>query len=214
MAVMLVLSSATGRAIAQDRTPAPQTEPHGFVSEPLPILRTALFAGRSLLSRQDKTGIYLDLDDAVPAPSWLAAGPGYRYWSKGDRLLIEGSAAISWRGYRRAHARVELPRLARGTLAIGSQLRWQTLSDVNLFAQGPDSLESSRREYRLRSTDVVGYAALRPLRWAEVGARIGWLNPSVSTAAEQPSFLHVECSSQAKAPSKAPARSRSRCHIT
>ena len=56
--------------------------------------------------------------------------PGYRCWFSGDQMFIDGSAAVSWRAYKMAQARIELPRLAKSRLALGTQVRWQDLTQV------------------------------------------------------------------------------------
>jgi hypothetical protein len=94
--------------------------------------------------------------------------------------LVDTSAAISWRAYKMAQARFELTRLAHGRLAVGTQVLWQDLTQVTFFGEGPESLEENRSEYRLKSTETVGYAVLRPIKPLAIGGRIGWMNrPSV-----------------------------------
>jgi hypothetical protein len=117
-----------------------------------------------------------------------------------------------------AQGRFELPRLARSRLALGTYVRWQDLTQVTFFGDGPDSLEANRSEYRLKSTNLATYATVRPAPWLAIGGRIGWLdrpshfdpagsfkrgNPStqevfasdpVFTVAGQPSFSYREAS--------------------
>jgi hypothetical protein len=61
-------------------------------------------------------------------------------------------------------------------VAIGTQLLWQDLTQVNYFGNGPDSSVDGRSEYRLKTTDVVGYGSYRPTRWLTVGATAGRLD--------------------------------------
>ena len=87
---------------------------------------------------------------------------------------------MSWRAYKMAQARFELPHLARSHFAVGLQVRWQDLTQVTFFGEGPASSESDRSEYRLQSTNVVGYATVRPIERLAVVFRVGWLpRPSV-----------------------------------
>jgi hypothetical protein len=53
--------------------------------------------------------------------------------------LVDGSAAISWRAYKTAQLRFEVPTLAGHRLAVGSQ-RWLDFTDY--FGIGPDSPEA------------------------------------------------------------------------
>jgi hypothetical protein len=69
---------------------------------------------------------------------------------------------------------------------------------VDYFGEGPDAPEFNRNEYRIKSTDLVGYATLRPVKWLGIGSEIGWLKPSISeTAIAAPgetTFVHSEAS--------------------
>jgi hypothetical protein len=106
----------------------------------------------------------------------LHVGPGYRQWLAGDRMFVDGSAAISWRAYKMAQARLELPALIRSRLVVGTQVRWQNLTQVTYFGTGPATVESDRSEYRLKSTNVAGYATLHPRRRVDLTGRVGWLS--------------------------------------
>jgi hypothetical protein len=55
---------------------------------------------------------------------------------------------------------------------------------VNYFGIGPDSIESDRSEYRLKTADVVGYAIVKPTTWLSIGGRFGLLKqPTLSSSA-------------------------------
>lgn len=215
-------SSATAqepRSPAQGAPPIPETatQAQGFISEPDLITRAAIFADRHFGNGELTNGFYIDSFNMIPGAGWIAAGPGYRRWFSEDRMFADASAAISWRGYKTAQARFELPRLAKSRLALGSTVRWQDYGQINYFGEGGGSLESNLSEYRLKSTNLVGYATLKPVEWVDVGFQIGMLNPTVASRAgtfqrprpdardvfpgdvvfslaEQPSFLHNEVS--------------------
>jgi hypothetical protein len=121
-----------------------------------------------------------------------------------------------WRLYKVAQARFELTNLAHGRLAVGTQARWQDLTQITYFGEGASSLEADRSDYGLRSANVVGYTTLRPRQWLSIGGRTGWLrSPDIGAAAgsfrrgrpdtrdlfpadrvfareEQPTYLHGE----------------------
>jgi len=174
-----LLWASPATAQTQERPPNPGNDPQGLISEPLPIERAALFAGRNLTGSGGGEGIYVDFMNMIPGAGWLAAGPGYRRWYSGDRILFDTSAAISMRGYRTVQSRVELPRLSNGKLTAGSQFRWQDATQINAFGQGPDTLESAHAQYRMRSSNLVGYATLRPWRSVAISGQGGWLKPSI-----------------------------------
>jgi hypothetical protein len=206
-------------ADTQTPPPVPETafEPQGFVREPAPLERAVVFMDRHFASGDTTNGLYFDFWNMPPGAGWISAGPGYRQWYAKDRAFIDASAAISWRGYKTMQARVELPKLARSRLAVGSQVRWQDLTQVDFFGEGGDTLESNRSAYRIKSTNLVGYGTLRLADWIGIGAQIGWLDPSILPRAgtfegdypdarelfpgnivfglpEQPTFVHTEAS--------------------
>lgn len=212
-----LLSASPAFAQSAARPASPATEPQGLISEPQVIHRAALFGGRHLNGGEGRAGIYVDFNDMIPGAGWLALGPGYRQWYSGDRIFFDTSAAVSVRGYRTAQARVELPELSHGKLTVGSQFLWQDATQINTFGQGPDTLESHHAQYRLRSTNLVGYATLRPWRSVAISGHGGWLKPSIQEPAgplrsnrpgvremfpgdpvfafsEQPGFLYAEAS--------------------
>ena len=223
IAATFLLCAQSGLARAQQPPPAEgtaqlreATEPQGFLIEPEPVRRAAIFADRHLAGGERSTGFYAELS-LIPGSGWIGAGPGYRHWFKKDRALFDSSAAISWRGYKTAQARFELPTIASSRLLVGSQVRWQDFTQVKFFGEGPLAPIGNRSEYRIRSTDLVGYATLRPLRSVGISGSVGWLTPSVLprggsfmrdipdarllfagnpvfAVADQPAFLHSELS--------------------
>ena len=196
--VVILLGGSGGIVLAQ--TPdalAPGASPDatlpaettGIFAEPPAIERAVELARRvRFLANGDggegKTGLYPELSNMVTGAGWISGGPGYRQWLFGDRLFLDGSAAISWRAYQMAQARAEFTNLARSRIAVGSQVRWQDLTQVTYFGEGPDSVESDRSEYRLQATNVVGYVTFRPARSLSINGRVGWISrPWVSSPA-------------------------------
>ena len=164
------------------QVPAPaQTSdaPQGFLNEPGVIERAAIFMDRRQGNGEFKNGFYPDLFNMVPGAGWISVGPGYRSWYAKDHVFVDASAAISWRQYQKAQARFELPRLARGRLALGSQFQWQDFTQVNYFGEGPQTHPSNSSEYRIKSHDVVGYVTLKPAEWTGIGVTFGRMRPSI-----------------------------------
>jgi len=154
-------------------------EPVGLVAEPLVIERAVIFGDRHLGNGPISNGVYVDANNMITGGGWISAGPGYRRWYNRDSVFVDASAAISWRGYKTAQARVELPKLANSRFALGTQVRLQDFTQIAFFGEGPNSAESQLSEYRLTSQNLVGYATYRPLEWVDVNASIGWLSPSI-----------------------------------
>jgi hypothetical protein len=169
---LLLLTGGSGPVMAQT----------AFFGEPHVVGRSIDVAARQLASSvsEIKNGFYPDLSTMTTGAGWLSIGPGYRQWLGGDRLFLDASTAVSWRAYKIAQGRVELPNLARSRLAVGTQIRWQNLTQVTYFGAGPSAVASDRSEYRLKSTNLVGYATLRARRWLALTGRAGWLGrPSI-----------------------------------
>ena len=153
------------------------TAPTGVFAEPRAISRAIDVASRMFGDGGDgKNGLYAETSNMPTGSGWISVGPGYRHWLFDDHAMIEASTAISWRSFKMAQARFELPRLARSRLAAGSQVRWQDLTQISFWGHGPDSFEDDRSHYRLKSTNVSGYATLRPAQWLAIGGKVGWLD--------------------------------------
>ena len=195
---VIALTGASGIALAQTPTlrettaepsvgSAPPSDQAGIFPEPRVIGRSIQIASR-LVANTDggevKNGFYPEFSNMITGSGWISGGPGYRYWLFGERVFVDGSAAVSWRAYKMAQARIELGNLARSRVAVGSQVRWQDLTQVTYFGESSESLEADRSEYRLQSTNVVGYVTVRPAQRLSITGRVGWLSrPSLSSPA-------------------------------
>jgi hypothetical protein len=187
--LLLVVGAAAGSAAQQAETPpAPAQETDlasGLVPEPHAMSRAVGFASRWLGGdgSSPKDGFYPDFGDMVTGAGWISGGPGYRQHFLNHHLFVDGSAAISWRAYKNAQARIELTDLARNHATLGFQVQWQDLTQMNYFGTGADSLESQRSEYRLRNTNLAGYGIIRANRWLSLGGRFGWVKqPTISAS--------------------------------
>lgn len=222
-AMTVVLAVLPWVAAAQEPPPQPQAgiEVQGLWNEPNAIERAIDFATRTMGDGgSDKSGFYPEMSNMITGAGWISIGPGYRYWH-GDRLFLDGSAAMSWREYKIARARIEFANMADRHAAVGAEVKWQDFTQNTYFGAGPDSLETNRSEYRLKSLNAVGYTNVTPVRWLTVGARAGWLVsptlmeptgrfrrdlPALATVfpdeaplvlTEQPDYLHGELSATA-----------------
>ena len=201
----VVLCAAPLRAAAQEpQEPLPvpdgYSEPQGFLAEPVPITRATLFADRHLGKGNLNNGLYWDFGNMVPGAGWLAIGPGYRQWFGRDTMLLDGSIAFSWNGYKTAQARMELPKFAKSRLALGTQVKWVQFGNVDYFGVGPDTAESALTTFGIEATHAVAHATLRPTRWFNIDGEVGLLSPSLKDgslglagpAADQPLFVPTQ----------------------
>jgi hypothetical protein len=179
-AIMLIMPLAIVPAIAQEAPPVWQAhdEP-GLLPEPSWLTTGMDFAGRfsdgRRSDRQMKEGFYPQFGGLYTGAGWLAVGGGYRMPVFDDRALFDGSAMVSWRGYKQLQGRFLIPRLAGGHVSVGTEGTWRDLMQVNYFGIGADSLEANRSEYRVKTFDAVGFADYRPARWLIFEGRAGYL---------------------------------------
>src|SRR5262249_13562090 len=157
--VALVASLAAAVTAAAQTTSDSATPPPGLLKQPSLMTSGIALAGRWMgdSGPTQRDGFYPDLGNMITGAGWISGGPGYRHHFSDGRFFIDGSAAISWRAYKMAQARFEVTNLAADRLTVGSQVRWQDLTQVNYFGIGEDTIKGSRSEYRLKDTDVVGY---------------------------------------------------------
>ncbi|HET9467274.1 MAG TPA: BamA/TamA family outer membrane protein [Vicinamibacterales bacterium] len=183
-AISVIALAFAASAQGQEATsPDPTHEKFTVAAEPRPITFVADFVGRFLGdgSGEDASGFYPAFGRIVSGAGWISIGPGYRQRLFGERAVIDSSAAISWRAYKQVQARFEFTDLANSHVSIGTQVLWQDLTQLNYFGHGPDSLTDGRSEYRLKTTDIVGYGSYRPVRWLTFGATAGRLDgPTLS----------------------------------
>ena len=205
LAFVFLCAAPLGAAAQEPQEPLPvpdgYSEPQGFIAEPDPITRAALFADRHLGKGNLNNGLYWDFGNMVPGAGWLAIGPGYRQWFGRDTMLLDGSVAISWNGYKTAQARMELPKFAKSRLALGTQVqvggvrRGSTTS-----ASAPIPPKSALTTFGIQATHVVAHATFRPTRWFDIDGEIGLLSPSlkdgslgrVGPADDQPTFMPTQ----------------------
>jgi outer membrane protein assembly factor BamA len=61
---------------------------------------------------------------------------------------------------------------------------WRDNTQVSYFGQGPGAVQDDQSQYRLKSTDVAGYAALRPTETLTFTGELGWIRrPQIQTTA-------------------------------
>ena len=123
-----------------------------------------------------RDGFYPELGQMITGSGWISAGPGYRRHFLGGAALIDASAAVSWRLYKVAQTRLEFPALANDRLTLGTKLLWQDFTQVRYFGVGPGTSVDDISDYRIRTTNLVGYAEWRPFEHVAVTGSAGILS--------------------------------------
>jgi hypothetical protein len=156
---------------------APDTSQSGLAPEPAVFTRLVNWTDHEVNQNGGPhDGFYPEFGNTITGSGWISAGPGYRHEILNGRARLNASAAVSWKFYKMAQARFELPHLAHDRLLIGAQTLYQDMLQVNYFGLGNDSLQSNRSGYRLDETDVLGYAVVHPREWLSINGRGGWIH--------------------------------------
>jgi hypothetical protein len=112
----------------------------------------------------------------------LALGPGYRK-PFGETGVFNVFAGWSIRNYKTIDAHVHLPEAADGRVLVDLRARWIDAPRVSFFGLGPDTLRASRTSFAYEPLTVGVNAALRPVRWFEVGAGLDYLRVNTGPGA-------------------------------
>jgi hypothetical protein len=183
---VLVLLMLAAVSEAQDRRApaAPPPERPVFFDEP-----QAMQAGFDVLERRmptggtPRSGFYVETGQMITGSGWVSAGPGYRQFFANRRIQVDASAALSWRMYKTAQASIEVRDVGVRGLTVGSQAIVQDMMQITYFGAGTETLESDRSEYRLTTSDLVGFAAYQPRPWLTVEGRLGLVRPNLKAPA-------------------------------
>jgi hypothetical protein len=181
--LMAALLSAPGITLAQSAAepspPVPATaNPSPSACWPEPRLLSKGIAWIEEFTAKgygaESDGFYTDFGHMITGAGWLSAGPGYRHHLFGDHAIIDVSAALSWRAYKSAQARLEFPYLALQRLRVGVDASWRDFTQVRYFGTGPQSLKTTVSDYRLQASNLMTYATWRPLwkLWLSGGAGV------------------------------------------
>jgi hypothetical protein len=112
-----------GGTPAVPQVPESASEPEGLIGEPRTLERVVIFLDRHFGDVERTGGLYADLWNMIPGAGWIAGGPGYRQWYATDRVFVDASAAISWRGYKTTQARVLAGKPVPGYAAVSRAAR-------------------------------------------------------------------------------------------
>ena len=157
---------------SQSPPKSPPLAPDGFFQEPLFLSNSIDFMIDKVGDGgEPKSGFYPEFSNMITGSGWVSVGPGYRQFLFDRKLLIDGSAAVSWRLYKMMQARVEL--LANDRVTVGTQVMWRDDTQVNYFGIGSDAFDSEQSHYRMKATNLVGYASVAANRLAHIRRHAG-----------------------------------------
>jgi hypothetical protein len=180
-AVVMTLVPLVAAAQSGAREPEPAVRP--LLQEPRLVSTGFNFATKYLKESDEErdAGWYPVFKTNVTGDGWISGGSGYQLPLFNRRAWLDGSAAVSWRGYKTAQATFEYTDLASGRASVGTQFLWQDLTQVQYFGAGPDTGRALRSDYRLKTRDVIAFATYRPFESTLFEGQLGWLaRPTVS----------------------------------
>lgn len=107
--------------------------------------------------------------------SAMGLGLGYRRRPAGGRVLLDTSAAWTYRGYRSLQVAAGLPSMGRRPMALQAGVRWFDYPQEDFFGLGRNTMERDRVSFTLRGTDTHAQFEGRKARWLVARARAGIL---------------------------------------
>lgn len=189
LSCLLVLFAFTGVARAQPtaEAPAPAGSPlaPGYLQEAEIFAKVVDNIGERLTPGpgMPKDGFYPEFGYMITGSGWISLGPGYHHKFAGEQGLFETSAALSWRAYKMAQARVEYHAIGEDRLTIGAQGIWNDYTQIHYWGPGPDSSRATQGSYRLQDVNTIGWARYN-LHPVVLTGTVGWLDrPSISSPA-------------------------------
>jgi hypothetical protein len=223
---MMVLGTTTTFAQADLTTPVPTTEPVVAVAtEVAPAAQEPSASSRfvekvqawakkhQILERLsgDVDGWYPRLG-GMTRGSGFAIGPGYRTHILDSDILVDMSAAMTFRLYKAVDFKVRWLQAWNDRVEVWTDYRFEDYPQEDFYGIGPETLESTRVSYRIRGSDFRARAIVKPLRWLRTGVNVGYLLPSVGRGRDsrfpsiedvfddiavpgliaQPNFLHTD----------------------
>jgi hypothetical protein len=147
----------------------------------------------------DPNTVYLTFGGLYPSGGFA---PGLAVRRAFGHARFNAGGAYSLRGYKLGHVSLNFPELAGNKLEIETRARWTDATQVPFYGLGGESLKDDRVNYGLRSLDVGGSAAFKPVKWFRMGGGIALrrledragkgTRPSIETFAAPPPGLFSE----------------------
>ena len=113
----------------------------------------------------------------------FAIGPGYRFHA-GD-TLVDLSAGMSIRAYKAVDAKVRWIHAFDERLELWTNYRFEDFPQEDFFGTGLSSSLESRTSYGFDSHEFSVVGIGRPVSWLQVGATLGYLNPSIGSGSDE-----------------------------
>ena len=119
-----------------------------------------------------------------PIGSGIGFGGGFRHDLFDRRARIVFEAGGTFRKYGMALVDFSLPRLANGRLEVGVEGVYRRHTQDDFYGLGHQSLTDNRVSFGFTGRDVLGRAAYGVKPWLTVGARGGWMSPTIGEGSD------------------------------
>jgi hypothetical protein len=114
----------------------------------------------------DPNTVYLTFGGLYPSGGFA---PGVAVRHAFGHARFNAGVAYSVRNYKLAHLSLDFPELADNRLEVETRVRWTDATQVPFYGVGSASDKDDRVNYGLRSVEVGGSAAFKPVRWYRIG---------------------------------------------
>ena len=114
-----------------------------------------------------------------PAGAGTAAGVAFNR-APSPRVSIDGHAAYSTRGYRRASAGVTLKPVGSAPLDLHIGGQYYEHPQEDFFGLGSESLQDNRSNYLFEATEANAELRWKPARWIDVAGGMSFISPKVA----------------------------------
>jgi hypothetical protein len=117
--------------------------------------------------------------------SGFAFGPGFRTHVTDRRILVDVSAAMSYKMYKAFDAKVEWLQSRVPNAELWTNFRYQDFPQEDFFGFGNATRLDARTNYALKSTDVTALGIYHLRRWLRVGTELGYFQPEIGRGTDK-----------------------------
>ena len=118
-----------------------------------------------------------------PAGAGTAAGVAFNR-APSSRLTIDGHAAYSTRGYRRASAGFTVQPFGAAPLDLHVGGQYYEHPQEDFFGLGPESSKADRSNYLLEATEANAELRWKPAKWIDVAGGMSFISPSIGSGTD------------------------------
>ncbi len=136
--------------------------------------RTLIFVEeKRVIERLNPPQGFYPLAGSVTRGSAIGLGLGYRRRPLAGRMVIDTSAAMTYRGYQTLQFAVAAPRLGGTPIELSAGTRWYDYPQEDFFGLGPKTNRGDRVSFALTGLDTYVQTMARRAGWFVTRGRVG-----------------------------------------